>query len=181
MKESEDELIKRIKAGDEQALEKLFALYRPLVASVLKTYYLHHYDFKDWEQEAMIVCYESVLVYSAKKGNFKSLYKTKLYNHARTLVRYNMAARRQVYSKSVSWEWINKNEIREPRHSELVVPLNDTYNEWVKSLSRMELIALMTILGEMSTEYAIEHLEIEAAKLVRARSRTLQKMRKILF
>lgn len=181
MKESEDVLIKQVKAGDEQALKKLFALYKPLVGSILKRYYLHHYDFKDWEQDAMIICYESVMVYSAKKGKFSSLYKTKLCNHARTLVRYNLAARRQVYSKSVSWEHIDKNEIREPRRSQLVVPINDTYNNWVKSLSRMELIALLTVLGEMSTEYVIEHLEIDARKLVRARARILQKMRNVLF
>lgn len=181
MKESEAELIKKIKAGDDRALEKLFALYKPLVNSVLKRYYLHHYDRKDWQQEAMIICYESVLVYSAKKGNFGSLYRTKLYNHARTLVRYNMAARRQVYSKSISWERVDKDEIHEPRSLELNIPVNDTYNNFVKSLSRLELIALLTILGEMSTEYVIDQLEIEAAKLVRARSRTLQKMRNILF
>ena len=71
--------------------------------------------------------------------------------------------------------------IQEPRRSELAIPINDTYNEFVKSLSRLELIALMTIIGEMSAEYVIDHLKIEAIQLIRARSRALQKMRKALF
>ena len=162
MKVKEKTLIKKVKAGDDEALEKLFVLYKPLVNSVVKKYYLGHYDRNDWEQEAMIVCYEAALVYSSEKGNFSSLYKTKLSNHARTLIRYNKG-------------------IQEPRRSELAIPINDTYNEFVKSLSRLELIALMTIIGEMSTEYVINHMKIEAIQLIRARSRTLQKMRKVLF
>ena len=39
----------------------------------------------------------------------------------------------------------------------------------------------MTIIGEMSAEYVIDHLKIEAIQLIRARSRALQKMRKALF
>lgn len=172
MRVKERKLIKKVKAGDDEALEKLFVLYKPLVNSVVKKYYLGHYDRNDWEQEAMIICYEAALVYSSEKGNFGSLYKTKLSNHARTLIRYNNAFKRQVYDQSISWESV---KIQEPRRSELAIPINDTYNEFVKSLSRLELIALMTIIGEMSAEYVIDHLKIEAIQLIRARSRALQK------
>jgi RNA polymerase sporulation-specific sigma factor len=181
MRVKERKLIKKVKAGDDEALEKLFVLYKPLVNSVVKKYYLGHYDRNDWEQEAMIICYEAALVYSSEKGNFGSLYKTKLSNHARTLIRYNNAFKRQVYDQSISWESVKIQGIQEPRRSELAIPINDTYNEFVKSLSRLELIALMTIIGEMSAEYVIDHLKIEAIQLIRARSRTLQKMRKVLF
>lgn len=126
----------------------------------------------------MIICYEAALVYSSEKGNFGSLYKTKLSNHARTLIRYNNAFKRQVYDQSISWESVKIQGIQEPRRSELAIPINDTYNEFVKSLSRLELIALMTIIGEMSAEYVIDHLKIEAIQLIRARSRALQKCAK---
>lgn len=102
MRVKERKLIKKVKAGDDEALEKLFVLYKPLVNSVVKKYYLGHYDRNDWEQEAMIICYEAALVYSSEKGNFGSLYKTKLSNHARTLIRYNNAFKRQVYDQSIS-------------------------------------------------------------------------------
>lgn len=177
----EEKLIKKVQAGDDQALEKLFQLYAPLVNSIVKQFYLHHYDRNDWDQEAMIVCYEAALVFSPQKGKFGSLYKTKLSNHARTLVRYNMARRRQIYSQSIPLEQANIQGVNEPRRSGLSIPIDETYNNFVNSLSHVELIALLTIIGEISTEYAIDHLNIEAMKLVRARSRTLQKMRKVLF
>lgn len=179
---NEEKLIKKVRAGDDQALEKLFHLYEPLVNSIVKQFYLHHYDRKDWDQEAMIVCYEAALVFSPKKGKFSSLYKTKLFNHARTLVRYNMARRRQIYSQSIPLEKADiQGSVNEPSRSELSIPVDETYNNFVNSLSHVELIALLTIIGEISTEYAIDHLNIEAMKLVRARARTLQKMRKVLF
>lgn len=181
MKVKEKDLIRQVKLGDDEALEKLFTLYQPLVNKVLKGYYLRHYDYKDWQQEAMIICYESALVYSNNKGNFAGLYKTKLTNHARTLVRYHTAKRRCVYNNSISLDSINLQSINEPKCSELAIPINDTYNNFVKSLSRLELIALLTILGEMSVEYVVNHLNIEAVKLMRARSRTIQKMRNVLF
>ena len=56
MRVKERKLIKKVKAGDDEALEKLFVLYKPLVNSVVKKYYLGHYDRNDWEQEAMIIC-----------------------------------------------------------------------------------------------------------------------------
>ncbi|WP_297951181.1 sigma-70 family RNA polymerase sigma factor [uncultured Lactobacillus sp.] len=177
----EEKLIKRVQAGDDEALEKLFHLYEPLVNSIVNQFYLHHYDRKDWDQEAMIMCYEAALVFSPEKGKFSSLYKTKLTNHARTLVRYNMARRRQVYSQSIPWNQANIQGVNEPRRSELAIPVDEIYNNFVNSLSHVELIALLTIIGEISTEYAIDHMNIEAMKLVRARSRTLQKMRNILF
>lgn len=177
----EKKLIKKVKAGDDEALEKLFTLYKPLVNSIMKKYYLGHYDRNDWEQEAMIICYEAAIVFSSEKGNFCSLYKTKLTNHARTLIRYNTAFKRQIYDQSVSWESVKIQGIQEPMRSELAIPINETYNEFVKSLSRLEIIALMTIIGEVTTEYAIDHMNVEAVQLIRARSRTLQKMRKVLF
>ncbi|KAA8803670.1 sigma-70 family RNA polymerase sigma factor, partial [Lactobacillus crispatus] len=99
-----------------------------------------------------------------------------------TLVRYNMARRRQIYSQSIPLEKADiQGSVNEPCRSELSIPVDETYNNFVNSLSHVELIALLTIIGEISTEYAIDHLNIEAMKLVRARARTLQKMRKVLF
>lgn len=140
---------------------------------------MYHYDHDDWEQEALIICYESVLVFSDKKGKFGSLYKTKLSNHARTLVRYNTALRRQVYSHSVSLD--NNLRIQEPKRSELLTPVKMTYQDYVKSLSRLEAIALLTVLGEISVEYVVNNLEIEYMQLVRARSRAIHKMKNVLF
>lgn len=181
MQAKEKKLIKQVKRGDDEALKELFTLYQPLVNKVLKGYYLRHYDQNDWQQEAMIICYEAAMVYSERKGNFAGLYKAKLTNHARTLVRYHTALRRRTYNNSVSLEKLDLQSINEPKRSELAIPIDDTYNNFVKSLSRLELIALLTILGEMSVEYVINHLNIGAAKLLRARSRTIQKMRNVLF
>lgn len=64
---TEEKLINKAKMGDDQALKELFFLYKPLVNSILKKYYLHHYDRDDWEQEALIICYESVVVFLVKK------------------------------------------------------------------------------------------------------------------
>ncbi|AEG39746.1 DNA-directed RNA polymerase subunit sigma [Lactobacillus kefiranofaciens] len=182
MKAREKKLIKKVKAGDSQALEELFSLYKPLVGAVVKNYYVSHYEWKDWQQDAMIICYETALVFNSKKGDFCSFYRTKLFNHARTLVRYTMATRRKINHEAVSWEMVREHgQISEPMQSPLAIPVDETYNTFVKNLSRLELISLQTILGEISMEYAIDHLGIEAIKLVRARSRTLRKMRKVLF
>ena len=176
---TEEKLINKAKMGDDQALKELFFLYKPLVNSILKKYYLHHYDRDDWEQEALIICYESVVVFSGKKGSFGSLYKTKLSNHARTLVRYNNELRRQIYNHSVSLD--SNLCIQEPGRSELITPVKTIYHEFIESLSRLELIAVLTILGEISVEYVINNLKIEYMQLVRARSRAIQKMRNVLF
>lgn len=181
MQTKENELIKQVKKGDDEALKELFELYQPLVNKVLKGYYLRHYDQNDWQQEAMIICYESAMVYSGQKGNFAGLYKAKLTNHARTLVRYHTALRRKMYNTSVSLDRAKLQSINEPKLSQLAIPIGVTYNNFVKSLSRLELIALLTILGEMSIEHVINHLNIEAVKLLRARSRIIKKMRNVLF
>src|SRR5699024_7178456 len=115
-------------------------------------------------------------------GKFSSLYTTKLCNHARTLVRYNMARRRQVYSQSIPVDTADTQvSVNVPWRSKVSLADGETNDHTGNSLSHCELIGLLTIVGEISTEYAIDHLNIEAMKLVRARARTLQNMRKVLF
>lgn len=180
----EADLIARICHEDDDALQELCYYYRPMINAVEKNYFLRHYDHQDWEQDAMIVCYKSAIVYSRKRGKFGSYFKKRLNNHARTLVRYDLAYRRRAFKESISLEALIENNtecIEQPTGCCLEVPISETYTEFLNSLSALETSALLTILGEADQEKIVKRLKIDRMALLRARSRVLQKLRKVLF
>ncbi|BDR60837.1 sigma-70 family RNA polymerase sigma factor [Lactobacillus xylocopicola] len=183
-KKREDKLILQTKAGDDDALKKLYYLYQPLINSVKQKYHVRDYDSQDWDQEALIICHQSAINYDCQRGRFSSYYKTRLTNHAKSLVRYNTAYRRRALLQSVSLETAQENGLG-PLHrdqvSESQVPLTESLTEVVANLSNLEMNALLVTLGMASPEDVIELLAVDHKALGRARSRLLQKMRATLL
>lgn len=162
----EEELIKAASQSDEDAFYKLFCRYRPLINSIKNQFDIRNYDQDDWEQDAMIICHNTIQNYNAEKGSFGNIYKFNLQHHVVTLV-----------------EALSINNIQEQRmlsntvvvHSEKIVDLLFG-EEFLKSLSDAELAALQTWTGKYSLTEAAKKYEIEASVINRARQRVHKKI-----
>lgn len=182
--EYEAELIKKIqKFADGSALKQLYAIYKPLIITVRSKYYLRLYDEQDWEQEALIVCYESAMEFKEKRGSFGSYFKKRLNNHAINILRYQLSQRRKPDNESVSWEklLLAEGSVHEPQVLDFRLPSKMIYDEWLPHLSDLELTALLISLGKIDEKYVKESLNINSATISRAKFRALQKIRKALF
>lgn len=176
----EEVLITQVKKGEQDALMKLYVLYRPLVNNIKRQYYLRYYDEQDWEQEALIVCYQSALMYQQDKGKFGSYYKVRLLNHIRSILRYHMAYRRKASSQAISIEKAITHGLRpiyQPTIMATEVPLCESLKEIVQKLSELEIWTLLIILGVCQQEEVIKYLKVSKVTMVRARSRLIKKMR----
>ena len=181
---SEAELIKQIKNGEDEALLDLCFRYKPLINKVKGMYHVRYYDNQDWEQDAMIICHASAKSFDLNKGKFGSYFKTRLINHARSLVRYDNAYRRQALKQSVSLETAKKNNLI-PLNKSFVsipeIPLSENIAILTGRLSTLEANALLVGLGVIKQKDVIEKLKISKLTLSRARSRLAQKMRQTLL
>lgn len=180
----EIDLILQIKQGDDTALKSLCYLYQPLINKVKRMYHVRYYDSQDWDQDALIICHASALRFDIKRGKFSSYYKTRLTNHAKSLVRYDTAYRRQALKQSVSLETASKNNLMPMNQSYIYmseVPLSESFTVLITRLSKLEINALLVGLGITQQEEVLEKLQISNITLARARSRLAQKMRESLL
>lgn len=182
--EKELELIKKVqKFADGDALKKLCKLYLPMINAVKSKYYLKLYDKQDWEQEALIVCYQSAMDFSEKRGRFGSYFKKRLNNHAISILRYQLSKGRKANNDTVSWDSLSLVDggVHEPRTLNMHIPSSVVYDEWVSRLSDLELTALLINLGKIDEEFVKESLNIDNSTIRRARLRALYKIRQTLF
>ena len=75
------ELIEKIKLQDSEALKQLCNIYQPLIRSISNNYFLRIYDYQDWQQEAMIVCYSCAQSFSRERGSFAGYFRRRLTRH----------------------------------------------------------------------------------------------------
>lgn len=180
----ETNLISQIKEGKDDALVKLYQLYYPLVYSVKQKYYVRYYDDQDWNQDALIICHASAMNFDQSKGRFGSYYKTRLTNHAKTLVRYDSAYRRKAMNQSVSLDAAKEKGL-EPIAKSVIspseIPLSESLASLIASLSDLEISALLIELGIIDIEDALQKLKVERVTILRARSRVSRKMRHVLL
>ncbi|WEV70524.1 sigma-70 family RNA polymerase sigma factor [Lactobacillus sp. ESL0785] len=180
----EKELIEQIKLGNDEALRQLCCYYQPLINNLERQYFIRSYDRQDWQQDAMIICYETALNYDSARGKFGSYFKTRLTNHIKTLLRYEMAYRRRALAQSISLEAAVESglsSLHQPLTQAIEIPLSEKFAELLTQLSDLEIKALLIILGKWSQEEALKKLKIEQITLIRARSRLMQKMRQALL
>ena len=181
---NETELIMQIKNGEEEALIDLCYLYKPLINKVKSMYHVRYYDSQDWDQDALIICHDSAKKFDLKKGKFSSYYKTRLTNHAKSLVRYDNAYRRQALKQSISLETARKNNLspmKKDSTSIPEVPLSENIAILTSHLSNLEINALLVELGLKNQDEILCRLNISELTLSRAHSRLAQKMRKTLL
>lgn len=177
-------LIRRVKEKqDMKALHELVTRYRPLINGAKLNFYIRHFDEDDWEQEAIIMCYQSCCTYDENRAdNFGAYYRTRFYNHLRSLLRYELAKKRTAFSKSVSYDnVIQKNLIKEEVEEMHITPRKEMYQKFIKKLSEKELIALKIFLGELTLEEASKQTKYSRYQLLQAKARCKSKLRKELF
>lgn len=182
--EYELELIKKVqKSADGIALQELCELYRPMINAVKSKYFLKLYDEQDWDQEAMIVCYQSAMDFLEKRGNFSSYFKRRLNNHAISILRYQLSQRRKADNDSVSWDnlLLTEGSVHEPKTLSSHIPNSIVYDEWVSKLSDLELTALLISLGKIDEEFVKRSLNLDQQTINRARFRAFKKIRQTLF
>lgn len=179
MKERTDyELIVEVKNKNDDALKELMHRYMPLVNSIKKRYYVRHYDNDDWDQDALMICYETCCLFNFDLNkSFGAFYKTKLSNHARSLLRYELAKRRAPYRTAVSYEVASANGMVNEEGRELsITPTKDIYSNYLQDLSKMELIATLFLLGLLSKERACQMAKCTDYQLLQAKGRCKKKL-----
>jgi RNA polymerase sporulation-specific sigma factor len=173
-------LILQIKKGKDDALIKLYQRYYPLVYSVKRKYYVRYYDDQDWNQDALIICHASAMNFNQSKGKFGSYYKTRLTNHAKTLIRYNSAYRRKAMNQSISLDAAREKGL-EPIAKSVIspseIPLSETLANLIANLSDLEISALLIELGIIDIEDVLQKFGVDQVTILRARSRLSRKMR----
>lgn len=145
MQLSELELVMLVQHKDGAALKELCVRYAPLIMKIKRHYYLRNFDDDDWDQEAMLVCYETACLFDPEKNpRFSSFYKLRLTNHARSLLRYEYAQRRAPYAQAVSYESAPAAGLVQEESIEPVewTDLPADYYEYLMRLSPRELTAL---------------------------------------
>lgn len=98
-------LISAAAAGDSNAFEHLFYLYRPMLKKIQQQYYLYELDDDDWDQEARIVCFQAAQHYRRDtRLTFGRYYQRCLLCRVYTLIRHQNAKKRQIDRHTVSLE-----------------------------------------------------------------------------
>lgn len=167
-------------------LECLFNKYRPLVENLRQIYHLQLFDRDDWYQEALLVCYETCLIFNADRGSkFGSFYKLRLQNRIANLIRQQLAFKRRSNVAALSFEhlldldpdlegWLR------PAISPLYIEEIVETKRYVQQLSPVELQSLRIVLGQCSLEQAAQRSIYSTAQLQRAIGRSHGKLRLLL-
>lgn len=180
----ETRLISQVLEGDSEALQKLVRVFEPLIQKTKRQYHLRDFDDSDWEQEALITCYNAVLTYKKEKGRFAVYFRSQFVNHIRTILRSYMADCRSVYLKTESLDAL-KEQGEQNLSCTKVMPMeysiNEIGNKFFNSLSDIELMAFHTLIGLTTDQEAIDKWNIELTQLSRARCRAYHKLMNNLF
>lgn len=146
------ELITRVREKDSDALLELFRNYIGIVYNIKNKYYLRDYDDDDWEQDALMTCYEACCLFDVQKGsNFGSYFKTYLSNHACSLLRHDLAQRREPYRHAISYEGLMSIGGVEEQTVEMDAPIDGKILEaYLKSLSHVEIMIFLHHVGYVS-------------------------------
>lgn len=98
-------LINSAKNGDDEAIRVLYEKYQPVVFKLKQQYFLKAFDYDDWLQTGLIICYYSTKTFDSMKGmSFGNYFKMKLSCHIISLIRQQNAYKRTIDQNSVSLE-----------------------------------------------------------------------------
>lgn len=179
---TDKELIYFVKNKNNEALHELLRRYQPIINNVRGKYYIRHFDVDDWNQEAMIVCYETCCMFDLdRRREFGAFFKANFTNHAKNLLRYELAKRRAPYAKAVSYEVVKETgAVNEQGFSLTEEPLNEIYRQFILGLSKIELLAMLTYLGRITCEEAARRGSCSIEQITRAKGRLKKKLSSIL-
>ena len=174
-----ENLIQRVKENDDLALLLLFERYKPMITAVTKRYFIRNLDENDWNQEALIVCYESAGLYDFERGTtFGTFFRLRLQNRAKNLLRFELAKRRALYASAISYEALKeRGQISDPSYEQASLPTSIELSNFIQTLSQLEVIALTVITGLVDLDQASMTAQVPPETIKRAIARTRIKMR----
>ncbi|APT18115.1 hypothetical protein FC62_GL001341 [Amylolactobacillus amylotrophicus DSM 20534] len=189
---SDLELIELTRQKNSDALVELCARYQPMIRGVIRRYFLRSYDYLDWQQDAMFICYESAVLFDENMHvRFGGFFQLRFLQHAKSLVRFELAKKRAPYSEALSLESqvtpskkirdkIIKNDvfmISESSASDVNITQLEMY---IDELSLTELVAFRMNIGVVTQAEALKILDCTPTQLIAARDRCRQKFKKIV-
>lgn len=178
----ENDLIERVSQNDSEALQILFDHYLPMVRNILTPYHLRIYDDDDWYQEARWVCYRACCTYRSHRGSvFSSYYRCCLQNKINSILRKELALKRCSNHGCISLD-------DELQHTDLISEcdpheshqLNETLQEYQKSLSNYEAVCFQVLMGTISIDVLLQQTNTTVIQAQRGMDRCRIKFRRYL-
>lgn len=107
---TDEELIKKIKIGDEMAETELFSRYKDLVVKIARGYFIVGGDLEDLVQEGMIGLYKAIKGFSdEKEASFKTFAVLCIKHQIQTAIKHANTNKNKPLSSAVSFQSFTEN------------------------------------------------------------------------
>lgn len=107
---TDEELIKKIKIGDESAETELFSRYKDLVVKIARGYFIVGGDLEDLVQEGMIGLYKAIKGFSdEKEASFKTFAVLCIKHQIQTAIKHANTNKNKPLSSAVSFQSFTEN------------------------------------------------------------------------
>ena len=101
----EEKLLQEAQIGNEEAIEQLFSIYKPLVNKIARSYFLTGGDVEDLVQEGMIGLFKAIKNFKEdKNASFKTFATTCIKNQIQSAVRVASSEKNMILSTALSIE-----------------------------------------------------------------------------
>ena len=115
-------LLKSAQEGNEESIEKLFSVYKPLVNKIARSYFLTGGDIEDLVQEGMIGLFKAIKNFKQNKNtSFKTFATTCIKNQIQSAIRVASSEKNMILSTALSIEQPNVID-DEDEEIEIVLP-----------------------------------------------------------
>lgn len=100
-----EKLLQEAQVGNEEAIEQLFSIYKPLVNKIARSYFLTGGDVEDLVQEGMIGLFKAIKNFKEdKNASFKTFATTCIKNQIQSAVRVASSEKNMILSTALSIE-----------------------------------------------------------------------------
>ena len=100
-----EKLLQEAQIGNEEAIEQLFSIYKPLVNKIARSYFLTGGDVEDLVQEGMIGLFKAIKNFKGdKNASFKTFATTCIKNQIQSAVRVASSEKNMILSTALSIE-----------------------------------------------------------------------------
>ncbi len=191
---TDEELINKIKNGDDLAENELFSRYKDLVVKISRGYFIVGGDLEDIVQEGMIGLYKAIKGYSGhKETTFKTFAVLCIKHQIQTAIRRANTNKNKPLSRAVSFQNFTSTETMDYLPIELILDTTpaekvidkENYNTLKdiikKTLSNLEFQVLRLYLSGYSYKEISKELKIKEKSIDNSLSRIKQKLKNKLI
>ena len=192
---TDEKLIEKAKAGDENALDFLLAKYKRLACKIARSYFLIGAEYEDLVQEAMIGLYKAYMSYNSQNGaSFSTFARQCITRNIQTAVKTANRKKNQMLNNSISLSNQGSVVVHSEKDDEdinLIIPSNmlppdeklieneklNYIKEKIKNvLSKLELEVLINYLNGNSYTQIAKKMNMSNKSVDNALSRVRQKL-----